>query len=75
MKLHDDGLGKGLVARLWNLAVGESRADLAFTPGISAAHRASHIETDLEPVSLTVTGTLPTSFKRQQIQTYRVLPK
>ena len=48
------------------------QAELAFTPGLSAAHRTTHIETDIEAVPLTVTGALPATFARQQMQTYRI---
>ncbi len=72
LKLHDDGLDHGLVARLWNLSEAAARAEIAFSPGLSAAHRTTHIETDMEAVPLTVTGTLPAAFARQQMQTYRL---
>jgi hypothetical protein len=40
-------------------------ATLAFLPGLVSARRATHVETDLGP----------TSFARQQIQTYRLFPR
>lgn len=75
LKVHDDGIEKGLVTRLWNLSNEDAKANLAFTPAITAAARTSHVETDIEAVPLTGSGTLPASFKRQQMQTYRVETK
>lgn len=50
-------------------------ATLAFLPGLVSARRATHVETDLDPVTLTAAGSFPTSFARQQIQTYRLFPR
>jgi hypothetical protein len=71
-KLHDDGLEHGLVARLWNLSDTPATAEIAFAPGLTAAHRTTHIETALEAVPLTGAGALPATFTRQQMQTYRL---
>ena len=59
LKLHDDGPEHGLVARLWNLSDASTTAEITFAPGLTAAHRTTHIETDLEVVPLTGTGALP----------------
>jgi hypothetical protein len=45
------------------------------TPGASAAHRITHIETDIEAIPLTPAGTVPATFNAQQIQTYRLQNK
>jgi len=45
---------------------------IKFTFGIKSAYRTTHIETDLEPVSLSVDGALSAKFARQQLQTYRI---
>ena len=72
LKPHEDGIEHGLVARLWNLSDQPAKAgDHFLALAISAAHRITHIETDLEAVPLTAAGTLPATFTRQQIQTYR----
>jgi alpha-mannosidase len=71
LKPHEDGIEHGLVARLWNLSDQPAEADITFAGGISVAHRMTHIETDVEAVPLTAAGTLPATFTRQQIQTYR----
>jgi alpha-mannosidase len=71
LKVHDDGIEKGLVARLWNLSEKPVTAEIAVTPAIATAHRTTHVETDIEAVPLTGTGVLPADFIRQQMQTYR----
>ena len=75
LKVHDDGIEPGLVARLWNLSDAAVKAEIAFTPGISSAHRTTHIETDIEALPLTKHGMLPVDFNRQQMQTYRIKSK
>ena len=72
LKLHDDGIEKGLVARLWNLSDAAAKAEIALPPGLAAAHRTTHIETDLEAIPVTSAGTVPAAFARQQMQTYRL---
>jgi hypothetical protein len=43
-------------------------------PGIAAAHRTTHIETNLATVPLTRAGALHATFARQQLQTFRLEP-
>lgn len=75
VKPHEDGTEHGLVARLWNLSEQPAKADIIFAGGFVDAHRTTHIETDIEAVPLTAAGALPASFTRQQIQTYRFVPR
>ena len=72
LKPAEEGIAIGVIARVWNLSNTSAKAHLSFTPGISAAHRATHIETDIEAVPLTGTGALPATFTGQQMQTYRL---
>ena len=72
LKSHDDGIEKGLVARLWNVSDATAQVEISAASGISGAHRATHIETDIEVVPLNGSGALPAVFKRQQMQTYRL---
>ncbi len=72
VKPGEEGIASGVIARVWNLSNASTKADLAFTPGIAAAHRATHIETDIEAVPLSGTGALPATFTGQQMQTYRL---
>ena len=75
LKAHDDGIEKGLVARLWNMAETNATARIICPSGLAAAHRTTHIETDIEAVPLIETGAMPATFSRQQIQTYRLIMK
>ncbi len=75
VKAHDDGIEKGLVARLWNMAETNATARIICPSGLAAAHRTTHIETDIEAVPLIETGVMPATFSRQQIQTYRLIMK
>ena len=72
LKPHDDGIGKGLTARFWNVSDSNSTAEVSLTPAVASAFRTTHIETDLEPIALTGQSSLTVAFKRQQIQTYRI---
>lgn len=72
LKVHDDGIEKGLVVRLWNVSDAAANAEISITPALSSAHHTTHIETDIEAVLLTKAGTLPAKFARQQMQTYRL---
>ena len=72
LKPHDDGITNGVVARFWNLSDSAATAELTFAPGVSVAHRTTHIETDIEAVPLSSSGIVPAVFTPQQIQTYRL---
>ncbi|MBC7938644.1 MAG: glycoside hydrolase, partial [Chitinophagaceae bacterium] len=80
VKPADGGIDQGLVLRLWNLSDKPARTVVSLHSGIASAWRATHIETDLEPVALMPpaapngTHRLPASFARQQLQTFRLLP-
>lgn len=73
VKPAEEGIGRGVIARLWNVSDAPATAVVTFKPGLSAAHRTTHIETDLEPVALAGRDAMPASFTRQQILTYRLL--
>ncbi len=75
VKPAEEGIGRGIIARLWNVSDSPATATLTLASGLSAAHRTTHIETDLESVALTPTGALPARFARQHLQTYRLLPR
>jgi alpha-mannosidase len=74
VKPAEEGIDHGIMARLWNVSDAPARAILEFAPGLAAARRTTHIETDLEALSLTSPHALPVTFARQQLQTYRLLP-
>ncbi len=75
VKPAEEGIERGIVARLWNLSEKPASATLTLGDGIAAAWRATHIETDLEAISPTGEGSISAGFARQQLQTFRLLPK
>jgi alpha-mannosidase len=72
LKPHEDGIKRGLVARLWNVVERSALSNLSFSTDIVDASRCTHIETDLEPIRLSESGSMPLQFSRQQLQTYRI---
>ena len=72
LKLHEEGASRGLIARFWNLSADAAQAEIAFHPTLKTAHRTTHIETDQAAIPLNSSGSLPTNFTREQLQTYRV---
>jgi len=74
LKPAEEGMSRGVIARVWNLAEGPRLMSLGLTPfGLVSAQRTTHIETDLGPVAVSngrVNATLP----RQQMATFRLFP-
>ncbi len=75
VKPSEEGIGEGIITRLWNVTSNPAHAVLTLTPGLTSACRTTHIETDLEELALTPEGDLQTHFARQQLQTYRLRMK
>ncbi len=72
VKPADDGIGSGLVVRVWNQGPAPATAGLAFAPGsIAAATRTTHVETALEALPAGG-GVLALPVRAQQIATVRV---
>ena len=74
LKPAEDGAAQGLVARVWNVASTPQDYSMTLAPGIAQAHRATHIETDLEPMAIT-NGAIQQHAERSQLQTVRLIPK
>lgn len=74
LKPSEDGIGAGVVARVWNLADVPSDFTLAM-PGraLDEARHVTHVETDLAPAAL-AGGRLADHLARQQMATYRLSP-
>ena len=72
LKPADDGAERGVIARFWNLSDATATTRVAFRPGLTAAHRATHLETDLVPAPLSADG-LTARFEREQLQTFRLI--
>jgi alpha-mannosidase len=73
LKPAEEGIARGLIARLWNVSDAPATATIALASGLSSAQHTTHIETDLEPVPLTTARSLDATFARQQLQTFRLL--
>jgi alpha-mannosidase len=72
LKPAEEGIGSGMIARVWNLAEAPRAMNLTVTGApVSSAMRTTHIETDIEPASF-VGGTLSDNFARQEMRTYRM---
>ncbi len=74
VKPADDGIAQGIVARVWNLADTVSTFNLSLSMGVAAAELTTHVETDLHPATI-ASGMLTDALARQQLRTYRILPK
>lgn len=72
-KPADDGIEQGIVVRLWNVGDKPVKTTLKVRPALVRAFRTTHLETDLEPLALTGSHTIPMTFAHQQIQTYRLI--
>lgn len=75
LKPAEEGIGAGIVARVWNLAEGQRTLQLSLPlePQF-AATRTTHVETDLAPASV-VGGALTDVLARQEMRTYRLVPE
>lgn len=72
LKVHEDGIERGLTTRLWNVSSKEANAKLEFQFNPIHAWRTTHIETDLVQLPLTSDHELSIDFAHQQIQTLRI---
>ncbi len=72
LKVAEEGPHRGLITRFWNLSDAATEAEITFHSTLKTAHRTTHIETDLEAATLSSDGSLPTTFTREQLQTYRI---
>ena len=72
VKPAEEGIEKGVIARLWNLTAQPRAVRATLATGLSAAKQVTHIETDLAP--LPVTGsTVEVKMGRAQIETIRLI--
>ena len=74
LKPAEEGIGQGVIARVWNVADGARTMALSLPAyGIASARRTTHIETDLGSVTL-AGGAVQQSLARQQLATFRLFP-
>jgi alpha-mannosidase len=71
LKPAEEGIGQGIIARVYNAANQTTNATLQLTNPITNAQRTSHIETNLEVAALN-DGALALAFTPQQYQTFRL---
>ncbi len=75
LKPADEGIARGVVARLWNVSDAPASATLALAGGVAAAQRTTHLETDLGAAPLAGDDAVRADFARQQMQTFRLVPR
>nr|MCU0980353.1 hypothetical protein [Pirellulaceae bacterium] len=73
LKVHEDGIQHGLVARVWNLSGEPAPTKLVVSGGLTGAKRLTHVETPIEPLPL-VDGALHTTLGAQRMETFALHP-
>ncbi len=69
LKPAEDGINRGIVARVWNQGNAPSSYQLSLAQPITSAETLTHIETTIAP-ALVTSGSLNTTINQQQIQTH-----
>ena len=78
VKPADDGIGNGVIARLWNVSDQTATAGLTFHGGLAAAERVSHVETPPDPpkaLAVQDGSGLQLPFAPQQLLSLRLTPQ
>ncbi|MGH7945783.1 MAG: glycosyl hydrolase-related protein, partial [Opitutaceae bacterium] len=71
LKPAEEGIDKGIVARVWNLASEPREFSLSVAGGLSAVRAVTHIETDIGPATVSG-GALAASLAGSQMKTFRL---
>lgn len=71
LKPAEDGIGRGIVVRVWDQGALPTTYQLGLAYPITTAERLTHIETTIAPAAV-VAGQLSASINQQQIQTHLV---
>ncbi len=69
LKPTEDGIGRGVVARVWNQGNAPLNYQLSLSRPIISAERLTHIETSIAPATV-FAGKLNATINQQQIQTH-----
>lgn len=69
LKPAEDGINRGIVARVWNQGNKPLAYQLSLSRPITGAERLTHIETTIAPATV-ASGALSASINQQQIQTH-----
>ena len=72
LKPAEEGIGQGIIARVWNLASEKRSFSLSLSDGIARAWQTTHIETDLTRAAPSG-GRLSASANPSQLMTFRLL--
>ena len=73
LKPAEEGIGDGVIARVWNLAPSATTFSLALDEPIAAAKRVWHTETDVEDAAVS-SGALTSSIVQNQLLSFRLFP-
>lgn len=75
LKVHDDGIAKGLVARVWNLATRPQSYTLSTMASMKEARRITHIETDDATLTAPILkdGKMTATAHGYEMQTHRMV--
>ncbi len=74
IKPAEEGIRKGVIARVWNQADSKKNYSLSLNSGIATAKQTTHIETDMANATI-VDDQLIATLKGNQMQTYRLIPR
>jgi alpha-mannosidase len=74
LKPSEEGIRRGVIARVWNLNAHPSRFAIGVEGGLSAAWNTTHIETNLDKADID-SGGLEAAVASWQIRTFRLLPQ
>jgi alpha-mannosidase len=72
VKPSEEGIGQGVIVRVWNIAHNPVDGALEFARPLTKATQTTHIETDLEPAPL-AGRKLPLALAKQQMKTFRLM--
>jgi alpha-mannosidase len=72
LKPAEDGIARGVVARVWNMSASPVNYSLSLAPALTSAKRITHIETDIADASI-LNGDLNASANGSQIQSHRLV--
>jgi alpha-mannosidase len=73
LKPAEEGIGEGVVARVWNLTETARNFSLALNQPVTSAKRIWHTETDRDDATVS-SGALTSSIAQNQLLTYRLFP-
>lgn len=73
LKPAEEGIEKGIIARVWNQSSESRKFSLSLATGVSGAQRATHIETNIEAAAISG-GALSASAASSQMLTFRLFP-